>query len=308
MQTKSLPLFQPVQAAQPALGVLSVHLDGNPCHMRCPFCYLGQRVGPSDPLEEHPATLDLLGDAVRNLAFAELAVALNEAAGGGVEPSLPALHHLADLCAERRKPFTLTTTTLAAACIPPDLLRKVHRLSLSIDPFKLDLSPDASTATLRDLAATCAALHPQLHPGGEIVMLVTLSQRRFAERLAEGLLGDLLAQLLDPGHADRLALSALKPPPAWCDRAFWLKLLSRLGPLLQKELNRRLFLDCYVAARYLDIGPCPARPDLSAAGGGLAFRSCVYQAAPDFVVHHGHALQQRLGAFVVPARCPFPVS
>ena len=52
----------------------------------------------------------------------------------------------------------------------------------------------------------------------------------------------------------------------------------------RERSRRRLFLDCYVAARILGLGGCPARADLSpAAPAAAAFRSCVYQPAPDFV-------------------------
>ena len=122
---------------------------------------------------------------------------------------------------------------------------------------------------------------------------------------------------------DRVALNALKPPPPFCDRRFWLQALQRLGPLLREHLDRRLFLDCYVAARILGLGGCPARPDLSPAstteytqigrkpaaspGAAAEFRSCVYQPAADFVIDRSDELSARLQSFTPPAVCPFPI-
>jgi len=103
---------------------------------------------------------------------------------------------------------------------------------------------------------------------------------------------------------DRVALNALKPPPPWCDRAFWLRTCARIAPLLAEHLDRRLFLDCYVAARILQLGGCPARPDVSP---GREFRSCVYQAAPDFRFATVGELAERLANFTAPAVCPFPI-
>jgi hypothetical protein len=102
----------------------------------------------------------------------------------------------------------------------------------------------------------------------------------------------------------RVALSALKPPPPWCDRAFWLRALARLAPLLDEHLDRRLFLDCYVAARILRLGDCPARPDVSP---GNAFRACVYQPAEDFRFATVDELARRLERFEAPRVCPFPI-
>ena len=38
------------------LGVLSIHFDGGRCHVRCPFCYLGEREGTA----QSGVPLDLL--------------------------------------------------------------------------------------------------------------------------------------------------------------------------------------------------------------------------------------------------------
>jgi hypothetical protein len=62
-----------------------------------------------------------------------------------------------------------------------------------------------------------------------------------------------------------------------------------------------------VAARLLGIGDCPARADLAPAAGGVAFRSCVYQPAPDFVTDDAATLAARLDGFSAPAACPFPI-
>jgi hypothetical protein len=146
-------------------------------------------------------------------------------------------------------------------------------------------------------------------------LIVSLTTPEFAARLTDG----LLAELVDAPDVDKVALNALKPPPPWCDRAFWLQALARLRPLLERALDRRLFLDCYVAARILRLGGCPARADLSPApapapalassptGSGVAFRACVYQPAPDFVAADTDALAARLRGFTPPPVCPFPI-
>src|SRR6185436_20594524 len=97
----------------------------------------------------------------------------------------------------------------------------------------------------------------------------------YADRLARGLLAELLAA----PEIDAVALNGLKPPPPWCDARFWIGFLARIRPLLDVHLGRRLHLDCYVAARILGLGDCPAKPDVAA---GREFRACVYQARPDF--------------------------
>ena len=89
--------------------------------------------------------------------------------------------------------------------------------------------------------------------------------------------------------------------------AFVMATLARLQPLLARALDRRLHLDCWIAARLLRIGPCPGRPDLTATTGGrLAFRSCVYQPGPDFVALDALTTRARLADFEPPVRCPFP--
>jgi hypothetical protein len=39
----------------------------------------------------------------------------------------------------------------------------------------------------------------------------------------------------------------------------------------------------------------------------VAFRGCVYQPAPDFLIQRGDDLAARLQGFTPPAQCPFPV-
>lgn len=255
--------------------------------MGCPFCYMGRRSDPG----EVGLDLRILRQALDGpLRPREIAVAVNEP----VEQALPALSEIAALCQGAGAPLTVTTTLSGAAALPGEALLPVHRLSLSVDPFK-------GPVQAADVAQAIAALHGRW--AGEVVLLVSLSTQRFAQALV----GGLLAELLAVEGVDRVALNGLKPPPAWCDRAFWLRALAGLGPLLRSELDRRLFLDCYVAARILGIGGCPARPDLSPGQEGLAFRSCVYQPAPDFVARSGQELGARLAGFAPPAACPFAI-
>ena len=41
------------------------------------------------------------------------------------------------------------------------------------------------------------------------------------------------------GAVDAVALNALKPPPPFCDRAFWLQALRKLGPLVRFSADMR---------------------------------------------------------------------
>src|SRR5262245_65848324 len=109
-----------------ALGVLSVHLEGDRCRVGCEFCYLGAREdsGPSRP------ELSLLAEMVERLTFDELAVAVNTA-----REDLPAVTRLAEVAARRGRPLAVTTTlTEAAAC--PALFEHAARANLSVDPRK----------------------------------------------------------------------------------------------------------------------------------------------------------------------------
>ena len=288
---ESAPAGQGAGAADQAparLGVLSVHLDGGRCRVGCPFCYLGGREGePQSGLD-----LDLLDEALGALGYREVAFALSEP----VEPALPVLARITRAAGARGRLVAITTTAQVIAALPEASLAGVGRISLSIDPFK-------GPVTAAAVAAAAAAAR-RLQPGAEIVLIVTLSTHRFARELLAGLLRELVAL----PEVDRLALNAVKPPPHWCDRRFWMGALSQLGPLLREHLDRRLFLDCYVAARLLGIGGCPARPDLSPApaaeGGaapGLGFPRCVYQPAPGLIAKAGAGLQRRLAGFVAPS-------
>ena len=271
-----------------SLGVLSVHLDGNRCRVGCEYCYLGAREGgESGPLPE-----TLVEDALARLAYDEVAVAVSEPAAD----ALPALHAIARAAHAHGRPVAVTTT-LQVAASTPGLLDGIERVNLSVDPRKGRVSP----ARINQLARLLHAGTPR----PDVVLIVSLTTPEFAARLVEG---GLLAELVDLPDVDKVALNALKPPPPWCDRAFWLRTLGVLSPLLDRALDRRLFLDCYVAARILGLGGCPARADLSAApGGGLAFRGCVYQPAPDFVAADGAELAARLTDFTPPPVCPFPI-
>lgn len=280
-----------------SLGVLSVHFDGGRCHVRCPFCYLGEREGTA----QSGLPVELLCAALETLPYDELAIALSEP----VAPVLGPLRRLVDAAASRKRLVTVTTTIAAAHSLPADAWRGIGRLNLSIDPLKGQFQLPSGHVGASDIGAALRLLPKDI----EKVLIVTLVSPAFAESLVSGLLADLIA--LPEVH--RVALSGLKPPPPFCSQDFWLRLLSRLGPLLREHLDKRLFLDCYVAARILKVGGCPARPDLSptskedAARGALAFRSCVYQAQADFVVSSADDLAQRLSSFAAPAHCPFPI-
>ena len=267
------------------LGTLSIHLDGGPCRVGCDFCYLGQRTEAA-PERVH---LPLVADALGTLRYQELAVAVSE-------PLEEAAPRLRALLAAARAPVAVTTTPQLARRAP-ELFAGVARVNLSIDSYKGVVEP----ARVETLAAALRAAHPAL----EVVLLATLDTPAFAARLVDE---GLLAALVALPSVDKVGLNALKPPPPWCDRAFWMRALGRLEPLLARALEKRLFLDCYVAARLLHLGSCPARADLSPAAGGVAFRSCVYQPAPDFVAADAPSLAVRLDGFVPPAACPFAIT
>lgn len=264
-----------------SLGTLSIHLDGARCRVGCDFCYLGARKDQVGRLDSA-----LLEAALGRLDYHEIAVALSDP----IEPAAP---HLDRIFALARAPVSITTTC-AIAAHHPRLLHRAARISLSIDPYK------APTAPAR-IASLCEKLRE--NSAAEIVLLVSLVSPQFCEQLFDG----LLDQLLELPTVDKVALNALKPPPPWCDRIFWLQALNQIEPLLKRHLERRLFLDCYVAARFLKIGDCPARADLSPTANGLAFRSCVYQPTADFEFSRAEDAVARLQNFQVPAACPFPV-
>lgn len=286
------------------LGVLSVHFEAGRCRVRCPFCYLGQRSGADDDAQIG-AGFDaaIAEEAIAALDYRELAVTLSEP----IEGSLGALARLVRAANSRGRLVAVTTTLAVIRKLPAEALTGVGRLNLSVDPWKGQVHRPVGRVEAADVAVALAEVRAKWQ--AERVLIVTLSNQRFAEALWNG----LLAELLDLEDVDRVALNALKPPPPWCDRAFWMAALARIGPLLRMHLDRRLFLDCYVAARILGLGDCPARPDLSpvaataGSASGLSFRSCVYQPAPDFIAETSAELADRLRDFRVPASCPFPI-
>lgn len=281
------PLYRLSTNQAPAsLGVLSVHLDGNRCKVDCDFCYLGTREGEKAP----PPDLSVLRQLLNDLDYQELAVAINDPA----ESAWPAFAVLCEV-AQARGCALAVTTTLTVAAAYPEKLAAAARLNLSVDGYK-----GASLARIRE--ATAAV---QVAGKPEVVLIASLDTPAFAARLiAQG----MLAQLLELATVDRVALNALKPPPRWCNREFWLQALKQLQPLLQVHLDKRLFLDCYVAARLLNLGGCPGRADLTPSADGFAFRSCVYQAAADFTVTDAATLKRRLQGWQPPTQCPFVIT
>lgn len=285
--TMSTPRSLP--QAPPALGVLSIHLDGARCKVGCEFCYLGDRVAAEGgALPSGGLDLRQIEEILARLDYREVAVAVSEPAG----PALPALAAIARATAARGKPLAITTTAAVLAA-EPGVVSGAQRVNLSVDPRK-------GTVAARRIGLAARAVKASATPSPEIVLIVSLSAPSFAERL----LGGDLRALVELPDIDKVALNALKPPPTWCDRAFWLRACARLAPLLERHLDRRLFLDCYVAARILQLGGCPARPDISPGG---EFRSCVYQPSPDFRFRDPEELSHRLAGFVAPSVCPFPI-
>ena len=279
------------------LGVLSVHFDGGRCHVRCAFCYLGEREGTA----QSGVPVELLCASLEQLPYQELAIALSEP----VEPVLGTLRRLVEVATAHGRPVTVTTTTAGALSLPKVAWQGIGRLNVSIDPQKGQMRAPVGQVIPQDVAEALRMLPAEV----EKVLIVTLSSQPFAEELWSGLLAALVAL----PEVDRVALSGLKPPPPWCDSSYWLRSLARIGGLLREHLDQRLFLDCYVAARILKVGGCPARPDLSptskeeSSRGRLAFRSCVYQPRADFVVESAEALAVQLADFAAPVRCPFPI-
>lgn len=273
------------------MGTLSVHLEGAACQVGCEFCYLGRRNDASAAA----LPLPLVTEALATLAYDELAVAVSTAN----DQSANELAALVAAAASRGVP-TAVTTTAAVVKARPSLLEGVARLNLSVDPAKGPRRNPVDPAAVDALAAGLRARFPSL----EVVLVVSLQSPEFADRLIRR---GLLHALVDLPHVHKVALNALKPPPPWCDRAFWMRALAELQPLLARALDTRLFLDCYVAARLLGLGACPARADLSPASEAVAFRSCVYQPSPDFVAADAATLARRLRGFTAPAACPFDI-
>ena len=277
--------------------------------MGCEFCYLGARTEGSDVVglvgsagssgnQVQQSVLSAIEAHVAALEFDELAVAVSEPA----ELALPAVLTLARAAHRRGRPLAVTTTWAVAAAYP-QLLDEADRVNLSVDPRKGKHA--VSTERIEALAASLKARRPATSGPLDVVLIASLTTPDFAAQLLDQ---GLLARLVALPSVDKVALNALKPPPPWCDRAFWLRALGRIQPLLAEHLDRRLYLDCYVAARILGLGPCPARADLTpAVGGGLAFRACVYQPTLDFVSHDAADTATRLQDFVAPGSCPFPI-
>jgi hypothetical protein len=265
-----------------ALGTLGFHFDGRACRVGCDYCYLRARPASS----ERSLAPTVAAAIARGAPARDLAVAISE-------PARRWREGLEAVAAEaRRRGVALAvTTTLAVVTSDPWVTREASRLTVSVDPAKGEV----------DLAAAAGTVPNVARPDLEIVALVSLVSREFCDQLAEG----MLARLLATSAIGAVALNGLKPPPPWCDRRFWLTFLDRIRPLLEAQLHRRLHLDCYVNARILGLGPCPAKPDVTA---GREFRSCVYQRDPDFVFADAAELLRRTADYLPPARCPFPIA
>jgi hypothetical protein len=270
------------------LGTLGFHLEGNPCRVGCSFCYLGDRVG--NAAGDRSLAPEVIRAVIARASARDVAVAVSEPA----RRWRSGLTAVVDAARSRDLPVAVTTTA-AVVTSDPWILEGVSRLSISIDPAK-DRTSHLDLAYLEQALAITSARTP----APEVIGLVSLASPEFCALLADG----LLERILDlPGIA-AVALNGIKPPPPWCDRRFWLKFLGRIRPLLDRHLNRRLHLDCYVNARILGLSACPARADVSP---GREFRSCVYQARPDFVFTDGEDLARRTADYVAPAVCPFAI-
>ncbi len=288
----------------PGFG-LGFHLDGQICRVGCSFCYLGARAanGAGERVLDEAVLAGIVSRLVSHhgaTPFRELAVAVSEPA----RRWRPGLRALAGAAAAAGVPLTVTTTP-AVVADDPWVLDGAFRVSLSLDPEKTKgeapvVAGLGKAAAGIDLAVLERALAETGPRGTEVVALVSLASPEVAAALAEGLLAELLEH---PGVA-AVALNGLKPPPPWCDRAFWLRFCKAIAPLLERHLHRRLHLDCYVGARILGLGGCPAKPDVSP---GREFRACVYQAAPDFVFGDADELARRVAGYVPPDVCPFTI-
>ncbi len=276
------------------LGTLGLHLEGLPCRVGCSFCYLGARARPETGEDELDP--DTAAAIVAAAPATGVAVAVSEPASRW----RAALDAVKAAAARRGIPVALTTTP---AVIARDswVLDGCRTLNLSIDPEKgPKKGPKKGPGSVLVASLRRALRRAFLPPGLEVVGLVSLASRDFADRLAEGLLAELVAE---PAFAF-IGLNGLKPPPPWCDRAFWLRFLARIRPLLDVHLHRRLHLDCYVSARILGLGACPKKPDVTA---GREFRACVYQARPDFIFADAADLAARTAAYEAPPTCPFAI-
>jgi hypothetical protein len=261
------------------LGTLGFHLEAIPCRVGCSFCYLGRRENRgSDELAPEVAA-----EIVAHSRARDVAVAISEPA----ERWRAGLEAIAAAAEARGLPLAVTTTA-AVVRRDPWVAERASRLTISVDPEKGLVNAGALVELFTELA----------RPGLELVALVSLASPEFCAKLS----GGLLASLLDAPEIV-VGLNGLKPPPAWCDRAFWLRFLASIRPLLDRHLGGRLHLDCYVAARILQLGGCPAKPDVS----GREFRACVYQREVDFTFVDAADLVRRTKDYVAPAVCPFEI-
>ncbi len=261
--------------------------------MGCSFCYLGGRPASRD----RSLLPTVAADVVARLPANDIAIAVSEPAWRWREQ----IEAVFAAAAARGLPVAVTTTPEVAAQ-SPWVLAGAARLTLSIDPEKHDPARPETLATDGDvdLEALAQVVAACARPGLEIIGLASLITPDWCDRLA----GGRLAELLEIPGIDAIALNGLKPPPPWCDRAFWLRFLRRIDPLLARHLNRRLHLDCYVNARILGLSACPAKPDVSP---GREFRACVYQRRADFVFQDAEDLAARVADYEPPAVCPFPI-
>ena len=302
------PRRLPLAATTARLGVLSLHLDGTPCRVGCEFCYLGARADRAESAGDSISGT-LLEGVLGALDYAEVAVALSEP----IAQHVPALAAIVRAAAARGRPVAVTTT--AGVLVELDAIRRhsgrdplagVARVNLSVDPRKGPTEPRWVAAAARRARGDGAGHGADGEAVGaprQVALIASLVDESFAGWL----IGGGLAELVALPEVDMVALHGLKPPPPWCDKRFWLAAFARLGPLLEKHLDRRLFLDCYVAARILQLGGCPARPDVSPGGAGAEFRSCVYQSSADFSFSSAGELASRLADFQAPELCPFPI-
>jgi len=227
----------------------------------------------------------LIEELIAKLPYKEVAVSLSEPAemwANGIRTVIRAARN-------RGKPVAVTTT-LAVARNHTGMLSEATRVNLSIDPAKGPVNVRVVAAVAKDLNL----------PTREVSLIVTLASPPFCDQLAAG----MLQQFLELPTVDAVALNGIKPPPPWCDRNYWLGFLARIKPLVDQYLDRRLFSDCYVHARILGLGPCPARPDISP---GAEFRSCVYQKMPDFEFTAPEEIIARTENYLPPAVCPFKI-
>lgn len=265
------------------LGTLSFHLDGAICRVNCEYCYLGARPGPRGGARSLDAAL--MEELIKTLPYKEVAVSLSEPA----EMWAHGLKAVIRAARNRDKPVAVTTT-LAVARNHIGMLSEATRVNLSVDPAKGPVNVRVIAALSKDLNL----------PSREVSLIVTLSSPTFCDQLASG----MLQQFLELPTVDAVALNGIKPPPPWLDKAYWLQFLSRIQPLVDRYLDRRLFSDCYVHARILGLGPCPGRPDISP---GAEFRSCVYQKMPDFEFQAPEELAAKVADYLPPAVCPFKI-